>query len=689
MLSNFDILTCVRDEHDFRLVLLAGVICFLSCLTALHLFRRARSKRGGAFFWLMMGGAAGGGGAWATHFIAMLAYTPHVPVGFNMPLTLISLLIAVVLTTLALGIAVEGHSWRAAGGGALLGAGVAGMHYLGMAALEMPARIDWSRDIVILSIIVSVLLSIVAIVLARMAETHRVLSAASFLTLAIVALHFCGMAALRITPDPTRAFTAFAFSPDMLSLAIAGVATALLGIGLTTALADRRLSGQAKFFDSQIRKLQQSAAWLSHHDVLTGLPNRAAFNEKLAAAIDRADGSGESFALLSINLYRFKEVNDLYGHSVGDQLLQRLSLRFSEIAGDACLARIAGDDFSVILKSENPLQEADSLAKALVASLGLPFEIDGQEITAGLSVGIAIYPDDGAAATIRASADAALFTAKADGRGKVRFFDRALGAALHERHVLQQDIGAALARGELSLHYQPQAAPNGEIVGFEALLRWTHPKRGSVSPGVFIPLAEESGAIIEMGEWVLREACREAQSWCEPLRIAVNLSPAQFRQDDLPALVHAILLETGLSGGRLELEITEGVLVDDVSRATSVLRRLKSLGVGIAIDDFGTGYSSLSYLQSFPFDRLKIDKSFVSRLQCNAQSDAIVRAVINLGHGLGLSVIAEGVETQAQLEFLSAEGCDELQGYFIGRPAPIGDFAVLTAGRARKRVAAS
>lgn len=343
----------------------------------------------------------------------------------------------------------------------------------------------------------------------------------------------------------------------------------------------------------------------------------------------------------------------------------------------------------MILKSENPLQEADSLAKALVASLGLPFEIDGQEITAGLSVGIAIYPDDGAAATIRASADAALFTAKADGRGKVRFFDRALGAALHERHVLQQDIGAALARGELSLHYQPQAAPNGEIVGFEALLRWTHPKRGSVSPGVFIPLAEESGAIIEMGEWVLREACREAQSWCEPLRIAVNLSPAQFRQDDLPALVHAILLETGLSGGRLELEITEGVLVDDVSRATSVLRRLKSLGVGIAIDDFGTGYSSLSYLQSFPFDRLKIDKSFVSRLQCNAQSDAIVRAVINLGHGLGLSVIAEGVETQAQLEFLSAEGCDELQGYFIGRPAPIGDFAVLTAGRARKRVAAS
>ena len=304
------------------------------------------------------------------------------------------------------------------------------------------------------------------------------------------------------------------------------------------------------------------------------------------------------------------------------------------------------------------------------------------------SIGIAIYPDDGFAETIRASADAALFAARAEGRGKICFFDRALGSALHERHMLQQDIDTALARGEFSLHYQPQAAPNGAIVGFEALLRWTHPKRGPISPGLFIPIAEESGAIIAIGEWVLREACAEAQSWREPLRIAVNLSPAQFGQDDLPELVHAILLETGLAGSRLEIEITEGVLVHDVGRATSMLRRLKSLGVGIAIDDFGTGYSSLSYLQSFPFDRLKVDQSFVSRLQCNAQSDAIVRAIIDLGHGLGLSVIAEGVETQAQLEFLTAEGCDELQGYFIGRPAPIGNFAALTAGRIRKEVVA-
>ena len=686
MLKTFDLLTCVKDEHDLRLVLLAGVLCFLSCLTTLHLFRRARSKGGSAITWLLMGGAAGGGGAWATHFIAMLAYTPHVPVGFNMPLTFLSLLLAVVLTTMALGVAYKGGHWRGASGGALLGFGVAAMHHLGVAAIEAPARINWAPEIVLVSIGLGVALSIMAIMLARANASGRILfAAASTQTLAIVSLHFWGMASLKITPDPTRTFAAYAFSPETLSLAIAGVATALLCIGFTTALADRRLSGQAKLFDAEILRLRQSTAWLSHHDVLTGLPNRAAFNEKLAAVVERAEGQNESFAILSINLYRLREVNELHGHSVGDQLLQRLSQRFSEIAGGACFARISGDDFSMILQSEHRQQEAEALANRFVASLARPFEIDGQAIVAGISVGIAIYPNDGVAATIRAAAEAALFVARADGRGKVRFFDRALGAALHERHMLQQDIGVALARGEFALHYQPQINPDGRVVGFEALLRWTHPKRGSVSPGIFIPIAEESGAIVALGEWVLREACREAQSWREPLRIAVNLSPVQFRQDDLPERVDAILFETGLAGARLELEITEGVLVDDVGRATSVLRRLKSLEVGIAIDDFGTGYSSLSYLQSFPFDWLKVDRSFVSRLHCDAQSDSIVRAIIDLGHGLGLSVIAEGVETQAQFDFLAQEGCDELQGYFIGRPAEIGVFSALTAGSELKR----
>jgi EAL domain-containing protein (putative c-di-GMP-specific phosphodiesterase class I) len=248
---------------------------------------------------------------------------------------------------------------------------------------------------------------------------------------------------------------------------------------------------------------------------------------------------------------------------------------------------------------------------------------------------------------------------------------------LRERRAIAHELSSAVARNELRLHYQPLAKIDGEVIGFEALLRWHNPQRGMVSPATFIPVAEESGLIMEIGEWVLREACREAASWPQPLQIAVNLSPIQFRHGDLAGLVHSMLLETGLAPTRLELEITEGVLVEDFGRGVSILRRLKLLGVRIAMDDFGTGYSSLSYLQAFPFDKIKIDQSFISKVKSNPQSAAIVRGVIGLAHGLGLPVLAEGVETRDQLEFLAAESCDEVQGYLLGRPLPILDYSNL------------
>jgi EAL domain-containing protein (putative c-di-GMP-specific phosphodiesterase class I) len=249
---------------------------------------------------------------------------------------------------------------------------------------------------------------------------------------------------------------------------------------------------------------------------------------------------------------------------------------------------------------------------------------------------------------------------------------------LRERRVLQQELRSAIERNELTMHYQPQARIGGEIIGFEALVRWQHPQHGLIPPGIFIPLAEESGLIVSMGEWIMREACRQAASWPNPLLLAINLSPVQFRHGDLPSLVHSVLLETGLSASRLELEITEGVLIDDFSHAVATLRRLKALGVRIAMDDFGTGYSSLSYLQSFPFDKIKIDQSFISNLGDNVQSATIVRAVIGLARGLELPVLAEGVETEEQLAFLAKESCDEIQGYLVGRPLPIGDYTALT-----------
>jgi diguanylate cyclase (GGDEF)-like protein/PAS domain S-box-containing protein len=421
---------------------------------------------------------------------------------------------------------------------------------------------------------------------------------------------------------------------------------------------------------------------LAHYDSLTDLPNRAAFNACFASVLERAAGSQESFALLSIDLDRFKEINDVFGHAVGDRLLRAVAERMGAAVEGAFLARTGGDEFAVLVTESPAPTQAARLAERLLAAVADAFQIDSHQLKVGLSVGVAIYPLDGADATaLVGNADAALYRAKAGGRGSIRFFEVDMDQRLRERRALLHDLRSAVERGELVVYYQPQATIEGKIIGFEALIRWHHPAHGQISPAEFIPMAEESGLILPVGEWVLREACREAASWPNKLAIAVNLSALQFRHGDLAGLVHEVLLESGLSPSRLELEITESVLIDDLPRALAILRRLKALGVRIAMDDFGTGYSSLSNLQAFPFDKLKIDRSFISNVDQNAHSATIVRAVLALGRGLNMPVLAEGVETQAQLAFLSAEACSEVQGYLLGRPRPIVDYAALV-GRA-------
>jgi predicted signal transduction protein with EAL and GGDEF domain len=361
--------------------------------------------------------------------------------------------------------------------------------------------------------------------------------------------------------------------------------------------------------------------------------------------------------------------------------LCEISRRLLAAAEGAFAARIGGDEFALLV--EGDVQAATSVANRVLSSIKNEIRIEDHSIKAGATIGAAIYPKDGLdAKTLLSNADIALYRAKTEARGKILFFETEMGEEVREQRALQDALRSAIERRELFLQYQPQKTMSGDPVGFEALARWHCARRGVVPPSVFVPIAEEAGLIDALGEWALREACGEAASWPRPLTIAVNVSALQFRNADLPTLVHSVLLETGLAPSRLELEITESVFIDDFSRAISTLSRLKALGVRIALDDFGSGYSSLSYLHSFAFDKIKIDRAFISDLQHNHHSMAIVCAVIDLGRSLNIPVLAEGVETDVQHAMLLGRGCNEIQGYLIGRPSTIDSYADLVGRKA-------
>ena len=438
---------------------------------------------------------------------------------------------------------------------------------------------------------------------------------------------------------------------------------------------------RASLSDLRIRQAQSEAklARLVRHDVLTDLPNRTALGERLATTLATAAERREGFAVICLDLDHFKGVNEFFGNAVGDALLRDVARRFEVACADDFLARVSGDEFMVIATHGPQPRGAAALVDRLEAALAGERDIDGLRLRIGVSIGVAVYPVDGKDETgLLANATAALQRAKAEGRGTCRFFEEAINRRQRERIDLQRDLRQVLVDGELLLHYQPLARVTGEVFGFEALVRWRHPRHGLLQPGAFIELAEESGFISEIGTWVMREACREAASWPNGLRVSVNVSPLQFRHTNLAEVVRTALDESGLAPGRLEIEITESVLISNPVQVVAILRQLKDLGVKVSMDDFGTGYSSLSSLQSFPFDKIKIDRAFTSQLGINAQSTAIVRAVIGLGRNLNLPVLAEGVETERQRAVLIAEGCPELQGFLIGRPQPIEHYAELT-----------
>jgi len=792
----YQVLTCLTTDHDWRLVLLGGAVCLLASAVAISLFQRARASRGNArLIWMGLDATVSGCGIWATHFIAMLAYDPGNGAGYSIRVTVLSLIFAIAITAVGFSVALSGAARsRAAVGGAIIGIGVAAMHYTGMMALELPAHVVWSPGIVAASVIFGSLFGAFALAVAAGPDSlSRGAAAALLLTLAIVSHHFTAMGAVTLVADPTLVSDGLLMSTTMLSFLVAATAFIILGISLAAAAMDRRAKGAIRrqkvlldtalenmshglcMFDAEGRILlynqrysemmgrsglslkgrsllevvrdqkainlwdgdpdqffaevtaaaragasvtkivarqgrsirvvdqpmkgggwiatfeditewqqaQEQIFHMARHDALTNLPNRTLFREQLEQAL-RLVKRSDQLAVLCLDLDHFKDINDSLGHPVGDALLKEVARRLGECIGENdTVARLGGDEFAIVqFCNDCDATAVAALASHVVESIAAPYDIGDHQLVIGVSVGISLAPEDGKNPDeLLKNADLALYRAKADGRGTYRFFEAGMDARAQARRLLELDLRLALRRDEFEVHYQPiRVVATDEVVVFEALVRWNHSQRGMIAPANFIPLTEETGLIVQLGDWVLRRACMDAAGWSRKVGVAVNLSPVQFKNQNLVSSVTAALHLSGLPAHRLELEITESVLLQNSEGTLAILHEFRAMGVKISLDDFGTGYSSLSYLRSFPFDKIKIDRSFVSELATRNDSMAIIRAVTGLGKSLGIATTAEGVETSAQLELLRQEGCTQAQGYLFSKPRPAADVESMLAG---------
>jgi diguanylate cyclase (GGDEF)-like protein len=660
------VISCIAVEHSLLHLLFATVICTLGSQLSVRLFSRARRTQSlQKLNWLFLSGFVGGSTIWTTHFMAMLGYQTPVPSGYEPMLTLLSLFI-VIVTTMA-GFAIASSLQKSAlieAGGAIVGLGIALMHYVGIAGYKVAGDIEWDRRYVVASLIFAALFGAIATNrVARPLSRFCKHGAALSLILAIVLTHFTGMAGLSILPD-----AAVAVPPELISV---GIMTSLVGAVMIIILA---LGASTYIIDMQSTEAAvERYRHLSLHDPLTNLANRAAFNEHLSSLISKPKDMTANIAVLSFDLDRFKEINDVHGHAAGDVVLRAVAERLRRIMQNGqFVARVGGDEFVAVMNDYFVRSDAKALAQRVLDEIEKPIGWNGHLLSVGSSVGISTYPaqadnmDD-----LLSQADIAMYRAKATATNSICFYEPSMDQASRDRNALAIEMREGLKRNEFELFYQQQNDTiTREVLSFEVLLRWKHPVRGHISPVEFIPIAEKTGFIIELGEWVLRNACAEAATWKNPLRIAVNVAPQQLGDNRLPQIVHQILLETGLPASRLEIEITESGIIADYQHALHAIRRLKALGVKVAMDDYGTGYSSLSTLQSFPFDKIKIDRAFVDGVVTNKQSAAIVRSTLILAASLDIPVLAEGVENEDHIDFLRREGCLQVQGFLFGRPVP-------------------
>jgi len=678
-------------SYNQGLVAVSLVVAVLASYTALDMSARvaASQTRRGARTWLVGGAIAMGLGIWSMHFIGMLAFKLPIPVGYDLVLTACSLAASIAASMYALWLVSHQRlpAKRLLAGAVLMGLGIAAMHYIGMAAMQMQPGIDYDPWWFTASILIAIGASAAALWIAQRLrhEQPRLLPmrllASLVMGVAIVGMHYTGMAAARF---PAGAFCG-AISDGGLD------AQLLAGLVIVTTIATLAVALLASVFDGQMRlrtgvlahslananeKLVQAAL----HDPLTQLPNRVLLQDRIERAIEKAARREFGLALMFCDLDGFKNVNDAYGHQLGDRLLVQFSKKIGALLrSQDTFARLGGDEFVIVMAIDSP-DDAALMAEQISSAISEPFLIDNAELLVSASIGIALYPEDASnERELMAHADAAMYHVKHTGRNGHAFFTSTMQAGTRQRLRLLQDLRRAAERNELLLHYQPKfPAGSKRANGAEALLRWNHPELGMLSPDVFIPVAERSGLIIPIGEWVLDAACAQLRKWHDAgnpdWSMAVNLSPLQFASPTLVDTVRDVLQRYALDPRQLTLEVTESTAMKDVEATLQMLEALTAMGVRIAIDDFGTGYSSLLYLKRMPATELKIDRAFVRDLEHNSEDAAIVSSIIALGRTLQLQVVAEGVETEAQRNFLGELGCDVLQGYHLGRPMAAADF---------------
>ena len=679
----------VSASYSPALVLISLCVAILASYTALDLSGRIATARGRAvYLWIAGGALAMGFGVWSMHFIGMLALELPLALGYDLGLTLWSLLVAILSSGFALWLVSQPRlpALQLLFGALIMGAGISAMHYSGMAALRMQPGIDYDPALFGLSLVIAVGASAAALSIAfrlrRQTPYVRLMrgGAAVIMGLAIVGMHYTGMAAANF---PIGSFCGAAIdglSGNGLDNLVLVSSLAVLVIALLTSIFDARLDARTAALADSLTLANEELTQLALHDTLTGLPNRILLADRIGQAMSKVAEQGGCFSLMFIDLDGFKPVNDAFGHHLGDRLLREVALRLREqLRSQDTLARIGGDEFVLLVRLLEP-DDAPQVAARQVGLLSRAFRVDEHELLISASVGIALYPGNGLTAEeLLMNADAAMYHAKGAGKNGYSFFDASMNTNARKQLQLLQDLRQALELQQFRLHYQPKFdASNSRPVGAEALLRWEHPQQGLLLPENFIDLAEKTGLIIPIGDWVLNEACRQMRIWFDQgyshWRIAVNLSALQFCYSGLVDSVVAALERHRLPANSLTLEITETTAMSDADASMVVLQRLSQMGVDLSIDDFGTGYSSLMYLKRLPANELKIDRGFVRDLEHDSDDAAIVSAIVALGQALGLRIVAEGVETDTQQSFLTTLGCDALQGFLLGEPLPAEQF---------------